>query len=182
MSYKIQLTEGDTEPWSLRLYDAGADNTLEGATVTLDMYDANGDSVIADGACDEQPGITFTADASTDKLTAVGHKLKDGWEVIASNSGGGLPGGLAASTRYFVLDATPNNLKLSLEPEGEAIDITSAGTGTHTLKVIGQVQYTPSASLAAGTYRAWLTKTVGSAVTKWPNTKEGIVVEIVEVP
>jgi hypothetical protein len=76
----------------------------------------------------------FTADAGTDALTSTAHELENGETVLLSNSGGALPGGLAASTLYFVRDAATNTFKLSLTAGGSAIDITSAGTGTHSVQ------------------------------------------------
>lgn len=80
----------------------------------------------------------FTADAGTDVLTVPSNNsLYTGAVVQASNSGGGLPGGLAAATNYYWLrlGATTGKVATSLANAhaGTAIDITSAGTGTHTL-------------------------------------------------
>jgi len=78
---------------------------------------------------------TFTADAGTDVCTASGHRFHNGLRVRASNSGGGLPGALAAATDYYVIEADRDagTFKLSATLGGAAIDITSAGTGTHTV-------------------------------------------------
>lgn len=81
---------------------------------------------------------TFTADASTDRLTfAVAQTFSLAAEVQVSNSGGGLPAGLAANTVYFWIPVSTTLGKLALTPAdaaaGTAIDLTTAGTGTHTL-------------------------------------------------
>lgn len=80
----------------------------------------------------------FTADAGTDVLTVPSNfSLYTGAVVQASNSGGALPGGLAAATNYYVIRLGATTLKLATSlanaHAGTAIDITSAGTGTHTL-------------------------------------------------
>lgn len=76
-------------------------------------------------------GTSFTADSSTDVLTTVDHGLSDGDVVELSNSGGALPSGLAASTKYYVVSSTTNTFQLSLTLGGSAVDFTSNGTGTH---------------------------------------------------
>jgi hypothetical protein len=76
----------------------------------------------------------FTADAATDALTATNHQLENDETVTVSNSGGALPGGLSSLTLYYVANRTANTLKLSLTPGGSATNITSAGTGTHSIQ------------------------------------------------
>lgn len=73
----------------------------------------------------------FTVDTATNILTAAGHPFADGDVVRAFNTGGGLPGALAARTDYYAIGVSGNTLQLSLTEGGAAIDITSAGTGTH---------------------------------------------------
>lgn len=81
---------------------------------------------------------TFTADSSTDEFHAVAHALKTGdGPVRVSNSGGGLPTGLAAATDYWVIKVDADNIKLAtsqtLAIAGTAINITTNGTGAQTL-------------------------------------------------
>jgi len=73
----------------------------------------------------------FTAVAATDVCTAQGRTFTDGDRVRVYNSGGALPTGLAASTDYYVRDASGSTFKLSATSGGAAVDITAAGTGTH---------------------------------------------------
>lgn len=73
---------------------------------------------------------TFTANATTDVLTAAQHGLRDG-DIVTVSSSTTLPGGLAAATDYYVRDGGIDTLKLSTTEGGSAIDITSAGSGTH---------------------------------------------------
>jgi hypothetical protein len=75
---------------------------------------------------------TFTADATTDVLTATAHGLSNGDLLTVTNSGGGLPGGLSAGVWYYVISAAANTFKLSTSSGGSAVDITSNGTGTQT--------------------------------------------------
>ena len=83
-------------------------------------------------------GKTFTA-ATTDICTCVSHGYLTGDQVVVSNSGGGLPAGLSANTYYYVvkIDADTFKLAASLANATAAspavVDISSAGTGTHTI-------------------------------------------------
>lgn len=81
------------------------------------------------------PGKTFTA-AATDIITSVAHGYLTGDQVQVS-SAGTLPAGLAAATYYYVIVLTNDTFKLASTQAnakaGTAVDITDAGTGTHTV-------------------------------------------------
>ena len=89
----------------------------------------------------EHPTKTFTASASTDRITCNGHKVEELQQVVLSNSGGALPAGLSASTRYFARNVSLNDFQLSLRPSGALVNITDTGTGTHSFYVVGVVKY-----------------------------------------
>jgi len=80
---------------------------------------------------------TFTADAGTDQLTISSHGFISSGHAVTVSSTGTLPTGLSASTTYYVIFIDQNTIKLasslsnlnSLTP----INITSAGTGTHSI-------------------------------------------------
>lgn len=81
---------------------------------------------------------TFTADASSDVLTLAGpvHFVDD--QIVQVVSSDTLPAGLSAATNYYVIDSDRDagTLKLSASSGGAAVNITDAGTGTHTLAVV----------------------------------------------
>lgn len=85
--------------------------------------------------------FTFTADAGTDVITtSAPHGLVTGDGPAATrNVGGALPGGLAAITDYWAIVTGATTLKLATSSAnalaGTAINITDAGTGTHTLEI-----------------------------------------------
>lgn len=80
---------------------------------------------------DTRSQFEFTANASTDVITATGHDYINTLAVTLSVSGGGtLPAPLVAGTTYYIRDVATNTFKLSLTSGGAAIDITNAGTGT----------------------------------------------------
>jgi len=73
----------------------------------------------------------FTAEDTTDVLTADGHGLADTTQVIVIDVGtsGALPTGLTEGTVYFVRDSTTDTFKLALTSGGVAIDLTTDGAG-----------------------------------------------------
>jgi hypothetical protein len=84
------------------------------------------------------PDATFVADASSNELAAAAHGRATGdGPVRLSNADGALPGGLAASTDYWVIRVSDDALKLASSRarslSGTAVDVTTVGTGTHTL-------------------------------------------------
>lgn len=84
---------------------------------------------------------TFTA-ATTDIITtgaAHGYSLGDKLRV---SSTGTLPGGLAANTDYYVVAIlSTTTIKVSATPNGPVLDITSTGSGTHTVLLKSKVVY-----------------------------------------
>jgi hypothetical protein len=73
-----------------------------------------------------------TVDAGTDVLTCNAHGLASG-ATVRMTSSSALPGGLSAEVLYYVQDVTTNTFKVALTVDGTAVDISSTGTGTHTL-------------------------------------------------
>ena len=76
-------------------------------------------------------GKTFTVNSSTNVVTSTAHGLIDTQVITVSNSGGGLPTGLAVGDDYYVRDKTVNTFKLALASGGTAISFGSTGSGTH---------------------------------------------------
>lgn len=79
---------------------------------------------------------TFTA-ATTNICTATAHGFSNGDKVFVS-SGTTLPAGLSASTDYFVVVINANTFYLTAALGGAIVDITDAGTGTHTIVLKGK--------------------------------------------
>ncbi|MGY8731560.1 MAG: hypothetical protein ACKVK0_05450, partial [Pirellulales bacterium] len=72
-------------------------------------------------------GISLTNDI----VEIVDHGFSDG-DSVQYNGGTSDISGLIADTDYFVISATSDTFQLSSTPGGVAIDLASAGTGTHT--------------------------------------------------
>ena len=94
---------------------------------------------------------TFTADAGTDVITHSNINLFPYTRVQVSTTTT-LPAGLAAATDYYVIKVTDTTAKLATSyanaVAGTPIDITSAGTGTHTINTL-LPRYTSGAGLQA---------------------------------
>lgn len=54
-------------------------------------------------------------------------------QTVEFSSSGTLPGGLTAGVPYYVINATDTTFQVSLTSGGDAVDLTTQGTGTHTL-------------------------------------------------
>lgn len=76
-------------------------------------------------------GQTFTANAGTDFITANSHGLSNG-DIVLLTTTSALPGGTTANTVYYVINKTTNTFQISTSVGGAAVNITDAGTGTHT--------------------------------------------------
>jgi hypothetical protein len=79
--------------------------------------------------------LSSAVDASTDKITIAAPYFATNNPVRLTTTGT-LPAGLSLATTYYVRDVTivaPFSFKLSATPGGVAINITDAGTGTHTI-------------------------------------------------
>lgn len=81
--------------------------------------------------------LNNTVDTGTETITTTAaHGLSVGDPVFFVNSGGALPGGLAAQTAYWV-KTVPTTTTLTLAPTsalGSTVNLTGNGTGTNTLQ------------------------------------------------
>lgn len=81
---------------------------------------------------------TFTSgdvNTSTETITINNHGFSDNQSIIFTNSTpSNLPGGITQAVVYYVINTTTNTFQISTNIEGAAVDITSGGTGTHTVQ------------------------------------------------
>lgn len=84
------------------------------------------------------PVLACTASTSTHEFTAVAHGFARGQEARISFGAGTLPGGLSQNVVYYVRDVSGDTFKLAATAGGAAIDITSEGTGVHSIRVYGE--------------------------------------------
>ena len=71
-------------------------------------------------------------DDTTDIITSTAHGMSNDQVLRFTNTGGALPAGLEINTDYYVINANVNDFQVSLTSGGGAVDMTDAGTGTHT--------------------------------------------------
>ena len=109
----------------------------------------------AANVCEEQVDVvnttqTFTADATTDVLTLTDElrNLRRGC-VVRVSTDGTLPTGLSAGVDYYYMPVTVTSGRLATSYAnalaGTQIDITGAGSGTHTLTLRSEPRYTMAA-------------------------------------
>lgn len=96
-------------------------------------------------------GVHLTLGRAT-KITAVNttddtiqlsadHGFSANQQLLFRNSAGALPGGLSANTVYYVIATglTASVFKVSTSQGGAAVDLTSAGTGTNSVIIPGEL-------------------------------------------
>jgi hypothetical protein len=167
-------------------WDREKTDPVDWATYTpkflLEKQDGTVELTEADSAalCTAHPTQAFTASATTDLLTKNAHGVKEGQQVVVANSGGVLPTGLTAATRYFAVQVTQNAFALAALPQGAPIDITGAGTGTHTFFVVGSVQVDLATEDVdtAGVYYGWFSATSGSDTWLLPEGEDWIEIRV----
>jgi len=80
--------------------------------------------------------VYVVVNVDEDSIYIPGHDLNTGQKVIYSNGGGTTIGGLTNGAQYYIYRVDNNIVKLSTNKLGTAIvNITSTGTGNHTLTV-----------------------------------------------
>lgn len=75
-------------------------------------------------------GGYFDATIATSTINARSHSLANG-NAIEVKTSGTLPAGLAAATKYYIINSTAHAFQLSLTGGGAAVAITTVGTGYH---------------------------------------------------
>lgn len=76
---------------------------------------------------------TFTADAGADTLSVGTDNDYANEDTVYLTTTGTLPAGLSTLTQYYVVNVAAATLQLSATNGGAAINITDAGSGTHTI-------------------------------------------------
>lgn len=160
----------------------GSPRDLTGMTVSFVGLTAAGAAWITETSSNvtAQASVTFTVDTDRDELIANAHGLVAGDEVTVSSTTT-LPTGLVAATRYFVRDISPNRFKVALTPGDVPVNLSASGSGTHSYKQLGYVEYAyqTGETGTAGDYKAWFVVTSGGLDDTHPATAEGIVITIV---
>lgn len=181
MRNKITRIYGDNSPINFIVsFDSIGPIDLSAFTTKISVEKDDGTAVVtsATTGLTAQPTQTFTADATTDLLTKNEHGVQHGDQVLFTNAGGALPAGLATVTRYFAINVNPLAFSVATTPNGAAVDITGAGTGTHSFAIIGSGTYLPQTTYDIGVYRVWV-ELVGTTTYILPETRYGFGLEVV---
>ena len=80
----------------------------------------------------------FTATNATNILTSAGHTLTNGDQIKLT--GGDLPNGLNATTKYYVIGASGNNFQVSTSSGGAAVTFSDDGSGSRTFTALNNIQ------------------------------------------
>ncbi len=167
---------GDVSPDTKHLVNASAFSasatTMPAVLMLVDILAFHPiTTVTTTGAQTLVSSATFTADAGTDVITHTGYDIMN-YSRVTLTTTGTLPAGLSLATSYWTVrqSATTSKLATSLANAvaNTTIDITDAGTGTHTITV-GLPRYTdgkgvynilvPSTVMGAGTPTVTVTYT-----------------------
>jgi hypothetical protein len=130
-------------------------------------------TILADDTCDAAD--VDTSDGATgNHFTMTGHKFLTGDKVQVSTSGG-LPSGLSTSTDYYIIRLDANDVQFAADYAdaiaGTDIDLTTQGTGTHTVEVQDMEDWTdPNDSDAVSkdaflSYIDWLARDTSESFT-----------------
>lgn len=87
---------------------------------------------LVDGAITPSTFSYTAVDTTNNWCTVSGHNYLSGTPVQLQTTGTA-PGGLAVLTQYYVVNPTTDTFKLATTYNGSAIDITTQGTGNHTI-------------------------------------------------
>lgn len=142
---------------------------LTGFTAVFRMVNVLTGATKIQTAATIEPDPVFTADANTDALISNVHGIAQDQDLTLTSTGV-LPGGLSASQRYFAVNVTANSLKLALSKGGAAVNVTDAGSGTHTL-IVGKISYQWASgdTDTPGTYQGQIETTKDAKRLTFPN-------------
>lgn len=182
MSGKITRVTGDNSPINFQVsFDKIGPIDLSANTTKITIEKNDGTAVVtaATTGLTVQPTQNFTADATTDRLTRYEHGVRNGDQLLLTTSAADLPAGLSTGVRYFAIQVTEVSFQVSLSPDGAPVDITDAGTGTHSFAIVGSGSYLPQSAYAVGIYRVWI-EWVGSTTYIVPESRYGFELEVLE--
>ena len=101
-----------------------------------------------------QDFVAADVDTTTDAITITAHGFVTGDGPYQVSSTGTLPGGLAASTDYYAVVIDANTFQLASSRAnalvGTIVDLTSQGSGTHTITGLQNVGFPPTSTVQDG--------------------------------
>lgn len=86
-------------------------------------------------------GVAFTRDAGNVLEAAAAHGKQTGYGPVRLTTTTTLPAGLSTGTDYFIVDVDGTKFSLATSlanaMAGTVVEVTDAGTGTHTMRATG---------------------------------------------
>lgn len=134
-------------------YGLNCDNSEIDDTSVIAAANICDERVVVDGGSPRY-SVAFTVDTGTDELIFDGtEKRFDTGDQVAPYSSGTLPAGLGGSPNsLYVIRVSPERIKVAASYAnalaGTAIDITTVGSGTHTLQHLDQARYTANGTVS----------------------------------
>lgn len=111
--------------------------TAEGTTVNPTVSNATGLGAGALLASVSTAGVTTEVNLADNEVTIAAHGMETGLEISALTTTGTLPGGITTATPYFIINTGTNTVQFAASYAdalaGTEIDLTTDGTGVHTL-------------------------------------------------
>ena len=97
------------------------------------QYNAGTDTFRIAFLAEVTASFAVAVDPTNDTFTAIGHNLINGCRIKFGNTGGNLPDPILATSTFYVRDVVGNTFKIAGSPTANPVNITSAGTGNHTV-------------------------------------------------
>jgi hypothetical protein len=106
------------------------------------------------GGVASQNFLPAAVDLTSEEITITGHDYKRTGFRVRISSSGTIVGGLAINTDYYVIIVNANTIKLATTRAnalaGTAINLTSIGTGTHTISQAEGADYSSRTAVNGG--------------------------------
>lgn len=176
----VERTLGDTlDPINGVLHDDNRNPIdLTSPDLKAAIEDDSGTEILAETTTGitKHPTQTVTLDSTNNWIYKAAHGIKPG-RIVVFATGGSLSGtGLTAGTRYVVTDTDVDWFRVSLRTGGQAVTIAGAGTGAHTVYVVGSFQFDLASTEVdtAAEYRLWFVRVSGSEKRHHPDADKYI--------
>lgn len=124
---------GGTAPCDVVVY--GTHNPSGKVPGYTERYDQNGLIVTTKNVVAQPTKSISSVNTTTDRLNSSNHGLVAGQAFTISSTTGNLPAPLVAGTTYYVLAPTSNAFQVSATPGGAAIDLTTVGGGSISVRM-----------------------------------------------
>jgi hypothetical protein len=130
----VEIVKGEDRSLVIRVVEKDSNKpvSLVGADVSFELTRTDGLKLSRSTAAKALASV----DAVNDTLGLVDHGYANG-DVVQLTTTGTLPGGLSLLTNYYVVEAASETFKLSSTLGGAAIDLTTSGSGVHSVSGVG---------------------------------------------